>query len=364
MVITIKKIDNIIKGEEPISDIQRYGAICHSLTWLHVCFLIIFIAMNCVPLIIYNLLIIPFFLFLINQEKNSKNRVIGFSLIYLEVFFHDMLACILIGWTFGFSLYNLGLIPVSFYIAYLTQGFKHRIRTASILTLFNVIITLVIRMYVYMMGPIYVYDKTVALGLSVFNCTISFLMVGAFSILYILEIRNAEVILKKKNDELFYLANYDSLTHLYNRRCMEHFLHDSMRDAMKEDTTFCVILGDIDDFKLINDTFGHMVGDMVLVKLAKIMQGVIKDGNVICRWGGEEILLIIKEDLKKSVMIVEEIRKQTANMDCFCENDKIGVTLTYGIEEYEKGKTIEKMIHHADIKLYEGKQKGKDCIII
>lgn len=364
MVLTIKKIDDVIKGKKPITDKQRYCAICYAIVWIHICFIAIYIAMNCVPLIIYNILLIPFFLFLIKRDINNENRVFSFSLFYWEVFFHDMFACIIIGWTFGFSLYNLGLIPVSFYISYVSKGFKHRIRTASLFAICNLVITLIVRVYVYINGPILEYDKTVALGFSMFNSTISFLMVGFFSVLYILEIRNSEIILQRKNEELFYLANYDSLTKLYNRRRMEHFLKDTIKIADRENKTFCVVLGDIDDFKQINDTFGHMCGDVVLVSLSNIMQEVVNGENVVCRWGGEEILMIIKEDLRTCVMMVETIRKKIDTMNCICENNKINVTLTFGIENYKKGMTIEKMIQNADVKLYEGKQSGKDCIII
>lgn len=363
MVLTIRKINNIIKGKEPITDDQRYFSIFYSAICIHICFIAIYMAMDCVPLIIYNILIIPGILLLIKYDMKRENSVFGFGVIYWEVFFHDMLACIIIGWTFGFSLYNLGLIPVSFYISYMSKGFKHRIKTASIFAICNLVITLIVRVYVYINGPFLEYDKTVALGFSLFNCTISFLMVGFFSVLYILEIRNSEIILTRKNEELFYLANYDSLTNLYNRRRMEHFLNDTIINAGNGTKSFCVVLGDIDDFKKINDTYGHMCGDMVLVNLANIMQEAVQGDNIVCRWGGEEILMIIKEDLKTCVKIVDNIRKKIEKMNCICDNQLIDVTLTFGIENYKKGITIEKMIRNADTKLYEGKQKGKNCIV-
>lgn len=358
-----QKMNRVIKGVDPITDCSRYTISCYMISVLHVVCTFIFFYLQCLPLVVFNVLGAVFYLFIMKRQIRKGRYVTCFYLVYIAFLLNSIFTCIVIGWTFGFSLYNLVLIPISFYMAYVTTGFRDGVRVAFYAGILNLLCTLAVRIYVYLNGAIYVYSSKEALALSAFNTTVCFMTAGFFSFLYILEIKNAEDILKRKNSELLSLANFDSLTKLYNRRHMHKHLDHAIEKSKEFNEKFCVALGDIDDFKIINDTYGHMCGDMVLVNISQIMQSEIHGDNMVCRWGGEEFLILAKQEWNECNMLIERVREKIARMECIYEGKRVKVTVTFGIEEYKGDLTLEELIRRADNNLYIGKQKGKNCVV-
>ena len=165
--------------------------------------------------------------------------------------------------------------------------------------------------------------------------------------------------LSSKNDELNFLANYDPLTKLRNR----HHIADVFKDYEKGTKPFCVILGDIDDFKRINDTYSHDCGDKVLVTVSETIRKSIGDKGVICRWGGEEILVIISGKSEECFELMENIRLEIQNSRMSFGIKQINVTMTFGFTDYSEAMSIEKLVSIADKRLYEGKRNGKNQIV-
>ena len=165
-------------------------------------------------------------------------------------------------------------------------------------------------------------------------------------------------------EELEKYANYDTLTHLLNRRSMDNYLQAAYRQAKTGKASFCLLMADIDDFKKVNDTYGHDCGDEVLKYVAQtITTGVKKNDNVF-RWGGEEICILLNADEEKAVAAAERIRADIERDPVNYRNEaEVSVTVTMGVSPYRNGISIQSMMDDADAKLYWGKRHGKNQVV-
>lgn len=167
--------------------------------------------------------------------------------------------------------------------------------------------------------------------------------------------------LRDSMEKLNYMAFRDGLTGLYNRRYVVGDLVEDIRHPNAKHNV--LILADIDDFKKINDTYGHEAGDMALVCIANIMEGTCRDYKVI-RWGGEEFLIVLFGVTEQEAFDVSErIRQDVEQFQIFHENGNFSCTLTLGLHKYCDEEGIEESIGYADKALYYGKRHGKNCSI-
>ncbi len=167
--------------------------------------------------------------------------------------------------------------------------------------------------------------------------------------------------LLKFNSRLSAQAETDPLTGLLNRRGLLEKLNTEIEEYSGGSTQLSIAMGDIDFFKTVNDTYGHDAGDYVLKEIAKIMQDISGDDNLVCRWGGEEFLLVFKyANGDDAFTLVEKIRNRIHNTVFAFEGDEIRVNMTFGLEEYYYLDNIDQTIALADEKLYQGKQNGRN----
>jgi diguanylate cyclase (GGDEF)-like protein len=156
-------------------------------------------------------------------------------------------------------------------------------------------------------------------------------------------------------------ANTDPLTGLFNRRYA-----DLMFDKIKKDTSdtpWCVAILDIDDFKKVNDTRGHSVGDEVLVELAAVLRQALRKTDMIFRWGGEEFLVLLENiEVDTVFRILEKIRTSLAASETL-EKISLHVTVTIGAGIFDRS-DVEHSIENCDKKLYIGKNNGKNQVVI
>ena len=171
--------------------------------------------------------------------------------------------------------------------------------------------------------------------------------------------------LNSANFKLEQISRTDPLTKISNRRDMiEKIEHEKKRFA-RNGKPFVLIMIDIDDFKIVNDRFGHDAGDFVLESIAHLMQSSVRKQDIIGRWGGEEFLLLLPEtDVEGGKALSEKIRKSVSVTPYVISNKKIPITITLGVSVYDKPMEIDQCIKLADQSLYEGKNKGKNCVII
>ena len=163
---------------------------------------------------------------------------------------------------------------------------------------------------------------------------------------------------------LHMLVEQDALTQLANRRSGDRKLREIVSNSFSSGREFCVVLGDIDFFKKVNDTYGHDAGDKVLQAIGKVFREEMEDKNMAARWGGEEFLLLFPDTNGDAAFIrLCEIRRKIKNIVVMQAGQEIRVTMTFGLAEYDYSGNYESMLTTADQKLYRGKEDGRDRIV-
>lgn len=181
-----------------------------------------------------------------------------------------------------------------------------------------------------------------------------------------LKISQKEV--QDKNQELAILASQDSLTGCLNRRTFYDILEGALNKALTSNTTISCIMLDIDFFKQVNDNFGHGVGDNVIKRVAAVLKSSLRDGDHVCRYGGEEFCLLLNNsDSNQAHLFSERIRKNVEDLD-FSDDPasaKLKVTASLGIADSNHGaKTPAEIINQADYALYGAKESGRNRIVL
>lgn len=169
--------------------------------------------------------------------------------------------------------------------------------------------------------------------------------------------------LRSNMEKLNYLAFRDGLTGLYNRRYVVGDLLEDMGDDLLLERKNILILADIDDFKNVNDTYGHEAGDMALICIANIMEANCRKHKVV-RWGGEEFLIALFNVTEEEAFeISEKIRKEVEEFSIFSGEEEFSCTITMGLHIHEIREGIEECVDKADKALYYGKRHGKNCSV-
>lgn len=161
------------------------------------------------------------------------------------------------------------------------------------------------------------------------------------------------------------LSTKDSLTCLYNRRYMSGQFEELAHCYKKDNTVFSVILCDIDNFKEVNDRYGHECGDKTLVCISELLSSYCRESDVLARWGGEEFLFLLpKTNRKTAKNIAEKMRLELQSADYLCEFNKLNITMTFGVAEYSEGEGIQGTVRKADIALLQGKNSGRNQVVV
>lgn len=166
--------------------------------------------------------------------------------------------------------------------------------------------------------------------------------------------------LSQAHSNLEKIAVTDRLTGLYNRAKLDEVFTSEIACAERLGNPFAIIMADIDHFKLINDTHGHLVGDSVLNEFATILRRMTRDTDTAGRWGGEEFLVICpKVELNDAFALAERIRAAVAKHSFPVVGKK---TCSFGVASYRLGDTADTMVKRADEALYKAKQHGRDRV--
>lgn len=166
-------------------------------------------------------------------------------------------------------------------------------------------------------------------------------------------------------DKLRETSLRDGATHLYNRRFLEEFIDRSAAQALRTNTTYSVLMIDIDYFKMVNDTYGHDAGDTVIRTLADILQSTVRKADLPIRYGGEEFLLLLHNTTREGAKAVaEKIRTRFNEKKFAFDGDTVQKTLSIGIGHFPSdADSLWKVIKFADLALYEGKHTGRNRVI-
>lgn len=167
---------------------------------------------------------------------------------------------------------------------------------------------------------------------------------------------------KKETKRLYELSIRDHLTGIYNRKMFDEILSLEIKNAVRNKTDFSLIIFDIDHFKNINDNFGHEIGDKVLIKLSLLVQGTLRDSDILARWGGEEfIILMPKANIENSKKKAEKIRKVIESYEFDAVNH---ITCSFGVTQYRDGDDSSSLFNGADEALYLSKSNGRNIVSI
>jgi diguanylate cyclase (GGDEF)-like protein len=164
-------------------------------------------------------------------------------------------------------------------------------------------------------------------------------------------------------EEIRNLSRRDGLTGVFNHACIVGELVAEIQRSLRYGGPLCVMLVDIDDFKSVNDRFGHLAGDHILKEMARIAKDHVRAIDKVGRYGGDEFLIILPEtDLRKALLVAERLRAAVDNAAFDAEGSRIYATVSCGIASYGKGKEEKDLIKEADDNLYRAKREGKNRI--
>lgn len=170
----------------------------------------------------------------------------------------------------------------------------------------------------------------------------------------------------KLRETLQFQSIRDGLTGLYNRRYLAEYLATETHRCQRSGKSFAVVMIDVDHFKQFNDTFGHETGDMVLQELGHFLQKSVRSSDVVCRYGGEELTLILSEvSLEDTQKIAEKIRLGVKQLNLKYHHQSVGgITISLGIAIFpQDGWTSERLLASADQALYRAKREGRDRVV-
>ncbi|WP_419769835.1 MAG: diguanylate cyclase [Candidatus Marinarcus sp.] len=168
--------------------------------------------------------------------------------------------------------------------------------------------------------------------------------------------------IKQKSNLLEYQAHHDQLTGLFNRQKFHSIFTKEIRRNRRYSNPLSLIIFDIDDFKDINDTFGHEEGDYVLKVITKITTTAVRDSDTVVRWGGEEFIVLLPETaLDNACVVAEKIRASMASFTM--DNINKIVTASFGVAQLQESDCETSFIKRADNALYKAKSQGKNRVI-
>lgn len=271
--------------------------------------------------------------------------------IYTLIIAYMCICTMCLGYNYGFHLYCMSLISVIFVTEYMAYKVNNRKPKAVFISIATAVLYLASTLFTIIHGPFYAINDTVATICLIVNSVTVFFFLIFYNRLLISLVIHSE-------DKLVEMAHMDRLTNLYNR----HYLIDYMK-SMEEhfSNRSWLAIADIDNFKHINDTYGHNCGDYVLQHLSELMKNTCKD-CMLCRWGGEEFLIVGKTSESDS-NILEKLRKTVEGESFVFEDSKIPVTITIGESDFSSDLSFSEWLQIADKNLYYGKNSGKNKVV-
>jgi diguanylate cyclase (GGDEF)-like protein len=333
----------------------HYGCLAGLL--IHALFILLFLWIGVHSLAYFN--VVSVFIYTLAFTANRRGyhnfaAIAGVS----EVVVHTVFAVIVLGLGSGFQYYILAIVPFIF------MNTRWQIPQKAILlgALYFVYSAL---LFFYRQNGAYItLDVLTQDVLNAWNILAIFLIFSVMAYYYGKATQLAEIELRQANKRWERLAAIDDLTQLLNRRHMVSRLESEVSRFKRNNKPFSLVLADIDDFKAINDLYGHDCGDFVLQKVSTLLRNCLRRQDLVARWGGEEFLILLPETgLHAGRLVAEKLRAKLGAKSLYYKGFKIDATMTYGVSLYTGG-SIDRVITYADRALYVGKSQGKNCVVV
>lgn len=356
-----------------ISSKLKYQLMLFACALIHTVFFLVFSFSKIYLLMTFNIFSITFYIvgaYVCGTKSFEKHALKWVVMIYAEITLHAIACTVHLGYGTYFFLYTMMGLSVSAYMLYFTCDKKIFIKVIMTFVCLTLAALACCQIYLSTHPPFYLFyfgrtlsDKMESL-MRLMNIVFCTLAIVIFSVLFVIEINLLIRKLNEAYDKLSYTAMHDSLTGLYNR----HSLRDFFESLTESGGEYCVALGDIYNFKKVNDTYGHDCGDEVLVTVSDIIKDGIEEQDLACRWGGEEILIIMHGKREDCLDRMNGIRSRINASVVDTGKTSISVTMTFGFADCHEVENSEKnhmdsIVILVDGRLYVGKRSGKNVII-
>ena len=295
------------------------------------------------------------FLFYCSYVNNTRHVMV---LVQILTFSWLIYGVHCLGWEFGVQNLVLALLVYGLLTSYRGVKFKLIMAVGASVTMVG------LYEYALLFGETVQFSAMSAGAMQWLGIVLNMTLVTVLILMFSHDSQNMEKKLIDYNEKIRKMASVDPLTGLKNRRSMLEAMDAFIKSGETEKQQFSIAIGDIDFFKKINDTYGHDVGDEVLIAIAGYLQEVMSDKGLVARWGGEEFLLLFRGMNGDNVFVeLEKIRSGLGAIKVKHEEQDISVTMTFGLDEYDPSQPIEYTISSADKKLYIGKKTGRNKVV-
>lgn len=338
----------------PKNSIQQvYGKIILLAFLVHLIFAGVFTALAFMPLVIYNIFSVCFYIVAYCLTKLNRYRTIV-TMVHLEICLYVVVSTYFLGWGFGFPLYLIALSSVVYFCPFKNKMIPY------LFSLAEIVIFMGLKIYTLNNEPICHYSDFTVSGFYIFNSAATFTLMVYAAFISKLSAVMTQQTLTENNSALQDMVNHDTLTGLLSRN---HFLA-AYEENRKKNIPITLVLSDIDNFKRVNDTYGHDCGDIILSGIASIMMEQTPDNVLIYRWGGEEFVMMLPNySDARTKKLVEKVRIAIAAKNFKYHAETLKVTMTFGISDTGESTDLNELIRLADKRLYYGKRCGKNMVI-
>lgn len=342
-----------IEDKKAYNDVVFKTCLSSNLVYLlaHIAYLIFFLVTKSYVLVYINIGSVTFYVLMFVLIKFKFYDAFA-DLCLLEILAYMVTATLLTGFNTGFHLCIIGLCIIAFYTAYFSTNNRKKLY-AVYWSVISMIIYIALLFVTKKCNPYYVLDDWASSTLFVVHTVIVFGFIGGYMHIFTKYVIDLEERIKKE-------SRTDRLTNVPNRYALYNYL-----DSLTDKHNYALSILDIDDFKKINDIYGHICGDFILKEISNVL---IHNHNkdFIARYGGEEFIIISKINtiLDDTVTDVDCIRQEISDKNFMFDNISIHATVTIGMAIYTDNITIDEWINTADNKLYEGKKSGKNKTVV
>ncbi|WP_394204272.1 diguanylate cyclase [Shewanella waksmanii] len=175
----------------------------------------------------------------------------------------------------------------------------------------------------------------------------------------------ANMTLGRYQRRLELLASTDKLTGVANRQAFDSTYSQALQTCLANQQPLSLVLLDIDHFKAINDSHGHNIGDLVIQSISHTLMDVVAKQGLVCRWGGEEFLLLLPDyDLARANELAEQVRHKVAERTIRVNGHQVRVTVSVGVASYRHDEQRDQLLNRADTALYQAKELGRNQVVL
>lgn len=330
-----------------------YKSIVYLALMYHILFACLIAGMNYVHIFIYYLAVCAFYasmLWLVNKG------IYGFTTVavHVEIVSFMIVNTVLFGWNAGFHAYLLALASLVYF-----NPFKNK-RVMYMFSFVEAVLFFALKIYTMRHAPMLDIGAKRTDMFFLINYAGCFVVVVCGAAVFKVSADTTEMRLQKKTQSLQNKADHDTLTQLYTRS----YLIKQFQSVQESGVPFSAAMCDIDNFKKINDTYGHNCGDYILKSIAAIIRDNSPQNAIVTRWGGEEFIVLLEDyDITKSRPLIEEIRERVAGTEFVYKEWNLHVTMTFGIATSMERTDLTGLIELADDRMYTGKQSGKNRVV-